>query len=99
MALRCPRIQINFFASSDGSISLNFSSSYLTFLYQTKRIQTNIIIQISVFHKSGYSNNIQLVGTEQIIIIVNFSSKPFGLAADYNIEGKPLILIDNKTYF
>lgn len=81
----------------NGSISLNFSSSYLTFLYQTKRNQTNIIIQISVFHKLDYSNNIQHVGTEQIIIISNFSSKPFGLAADYNIEGKPLILIDNKT--
>jgi hypothetical protein len=45
----------------------------------------------------GYSNNIQLVGTEQIIITVNFSSKHIGRAADYKIEGKPLILIDNKT--
>lgn len=57
-----------------------------------KHNNTNISIsQIGLF------KNIQLVGTEQIIIMVNFSSKPIGLAADYKIEGKPLILIDNKT--
>lgn len=45
----------------------------------------------------SFSNNMQLTGTEQILIGANFSSKPFGLSTDYNIDGKPVVIINNQS--
>ncbi|WP_148687563.1 hypothetical protein [Candidatus Nitrosocosmicus hydrocola] len=45
----------------------------------------------------SFSNNMQLTGTEKIMIGTNFSSKPFGISTDYNIDGKPVVIIDNQS--
>lgn len=39
-------------------------------------------------------NDTQLTGTENITLVANFSSKPVGLETDYQITGKPLVLIN-----
>jgi hypothetical protein len=39
-------------------------------------------------------NDTQLTGTENITLVANFSSKPVGLDTDYQITGKPLVLIN-----
>ena len=43
------------------------------------------------------TNETQLLGTENVAVIANFSSKPLGLATDYAISEKPVILVDNTT--
>ena len=40
-------------------------------------------------------NDTQLTGTENITLVANFSSKPTGLETDYQITGKPLVLIND----
>jgi len=45
----------------------------------------------------GFTNNMELTGTENIVVMANFSAKPLGLTSDYNIEGKPIIVINNKS--
>ena len=40
-------------------------------------------------------NDTQLTGTENITLVANFSSKPTGLETDYQIAGKPLVLIND----
>src|SRR5687768_3108702 len=40
-------------------------------------------------------NDTQLTGTENITLVANFSSKPVGLDTDYQITGKPLVLIND----
>ena len=39
-------------------------------------------------------NDTQLTGTENVTLVVNFSSKPVGLETDYLIVGKPLVLVN-----
>jgi hypothetical protein len=43
------------------------------------------------------TNETQLLGTENVAVMANFSSKPLGLATDYAISEKPIILVDNTT--
>ncbi|HYO05764.1 MAG TPA: hypothetical protein VER14_02135 [Phototrophicaceae bacterium] len=43
------------------------------------------------------TNETQLLGTENVTVIANFSSKPLGLTTDYAISEKPIILVDNTT--
>jgi hypothetical protein len=40
------------------------------------------------------TNETQLTGTENVTILANFTSKPFGLETDYSISEKPVIVID-----
>ncbi len=40
------------------------------------------------------TNETQLTGTENVTILANFTSKPFGLETDYTISQKPVIIID-----
>lgn len=41
------------------------------------------------------TNETQLSGTENVTVLANFTSKPFGLETDYAISGKPLIIVEN----
>lgn len=43
------------------------------------------------------TNETQLSGIEDVLVIANFSSKPQGLETDYAITEKPIILIENTT--
>ncbi|CAN5785466.1 hypothetical protein BH23THE1_BH23THE1_34320 [soil metagenome] len=44
------------------------------------------------------TNMTQLSGTENVVVIANFTSKPLGLETDYAISEKPIILVDNTTF-
>jgi hypothetical protein len=43
------------------------------------------------------TNETQLAGTENVVVLANFTSKPVGLETDYAISEKPIILVDNTT--
>lgn len=43
------------------------------------------------------TNMTQLSGTENVVVIANFTSKPLGLETDYAVSEKPIILVDNTT--
>jgi hypothetical protein len=45
---------------------------------------------------TSLTNITQLSGNEKVSITANFASKPGGSQTDYNITGKPIILIDGK---
>lgn len=42
-----------------------------------------------------FLNDTQLSGTENVTLVANFTTKPMGLETDYQIVGKPLILIND----
>jgi hypothetical protein len=71
----------------------------LSDLFLSEEEGANIANSNLTFNNSqiSFSNNMQLDGTEQIQVETNFSSKPFGLSTDYNIDGKPVIIINNQS--
>lgn len=84
-----------------GSVNLDLPDSILKLLGSAPlmAIQQNITENLTNTNNTMVTttNETQLLGTENVAVIANFSSKPLGLATDYAISEKPIILVDNTT--
>ena len=84
-----------------GSVNLDLPDSIMELLGSAPPLadQQNITENLTNTNNTMVTttNETQLLGTENVAVIANFSSKPLGLATDYAISEKPIILVDNTT--
>ena len=84
-----------------GSVNLDLPDSILELLGSAPPLadQQNITENLTNTNNTMVTttNETQLLGTENVTVTANFSSKPLGLATDYAISEKPIILVDNTT--
>ncbi len=84
-----------------GSVNLDLPDSILELLGSAPPLadQQNITENLTNTNNTMAmtTNETQLLGTENVAVIANFSSQPLGLETDYAISEKPIILVDNTT--
>lgn len=87
--------------TDSGSVNLDLPDHILDLLGSAPPLadQQNITENLTNTNDTmvAATNETQLLGTENVAVIANFSSKPLGLATDYAISEKPVILVDNTT--
>jgi hypothetical protein len=84
---------------NSSSINLDLPDSIVDLLGSAPPLadQQNITENLTITNDTAVltTNETQLSGTENVTILANFTSKPFGLETDYSINGKPEIIVDN----
>jgi hypothetical protein len=87
--------------TDSGLVNLDLPDSILALLGSAPPLadQQNITENLTNTNNTMVTttNETQLLGTENVAVMANFSSKPLGLATDYAISEKPIILVDNTT--